>query len=176
MPSNIDKLTATLKFLNLAPHMQEYRWRFLAQKIAFLAKALGMNISYDFTIYVAGPYSRELNCDYYPDEIKDHINSLQTNYKLTPTEKMIATKIQACNDILENQGIMEATSTAVFSLKQNPQLSEDDLFTMLKRLKPHLTDSDKTIGITRAKELLFKPEYMTEEMRREMDEWDRIES
>jgi hypothetical protein len=45
----------------------------------------------------------------------------------------------------------------------------------LKWLKPHIGDSDRVVGITKAKELLFKPEYLTEEIRREMDEWDRVE-
>jgi hypothetical protein len=70
---------------------------------------------------------------------------------------------------------MEATSTAVYFMKQNPRITEDDLFMSLKRLKPHIGDSDRVVGITKAKELLFKPEYLTEEIKREMDEWDRVE-
>jgi hypothetical protein len=60
--------------------------------------------------------------------------------------------------------------------RQNPELTDDDLFVRLKWLKPHLTDADRTIGITKAKELLFKPEYLTEEIVREMDEWDRLDT
>jgi hypothetical protein len=45
----------------------------------------------------------------------------------------------------------------------------------LKQLKPHIGDSDRVIGITKAKELLFKPEYLSEDLKREMDEWDRLE-
>ena len=56
MPSNLDKVIACLKFLDLHPNMYQYEWRFLTQKTAFLAKALGMNIDYCFTIYVSGPY------------------------------------------------------------------------------------------------------------------------
>lgn len=53
MSNDLDKVVACLKFLGLRPSMYVYRWRFLTQKIAFLAKALGMDIGYDFTIYVA---------------------------------------------------------------------------------------------------------------------------
>jgi hypothetical protein len=45
----------------------------------------------------------------------------------------------------------------------------------LKRLKPHLTDSDKLIGITKSKALLFKLEYLTNEIREELAAWDNID-
>ena len=92
MSSNLNKIIACLRFLDLHPHMYVYRWRFLTQKIAFLAKALGMDIGYDFTIYVAGPYSRELNCEYFPDEIKTKMDTLQTDYVLTDSDVLVLAK------------------------------------------------------------------------------------
>ena len=175
MPNDLDKVIACLKFLGLHPSMYVYRWRFLTQKIAFLAKALGMDIGYDFTVYVAGPYSRELNCDYYPDEIKTKMDALQTDYVLTPSDLLVLERIRNCRGLLENQGLMEVASTAIFFMRQNHSITEDDLFMNLKWLKPHIGDSDRVIGITKAKELLFKPEYLTEDLKREMDEWDRLE-
>jgi hypothetical protein len=70
---------------------------------------------------------------------------------------------------------MEATATTVYLKQQTPQLSDDDLFVKLKRLKPHLTDSDKLIGITKSKALLFKLEYLTNEIREELAAWDNID-
>ena len=175
MPDDLDKVIACLKFLDLHPQMSSYRWRFLTQKIAFLAKALGMDISYDFTIYVAGPYSRQLNCNYYPDDVKAKMDALQTNYVLTSSDQAVLERIRECQGLLEDQSLMEAASTAVYFIKQNPGMGEDDLFMSLKGLKPHIGDSDRVIGITKAKELLFKPEYLTEEIKREIDEWDQVE-
>jgi uncharacterized protein YwgA len=174
MPSNLDKVIASLKFLGLSPNVREYRGRFFTQKTAFLAKALGMNISYGFTVYVAGPYSSGLTCDYYAQA--NRVELLQTDYELTPDDVQILEKIKGCPDIFASMGLMEAASTVVYLKIQNPDLTDDDLFVRLKWLKPHLTDADRTIGITKAKELLFKPEYLTEEIKKEMDEWDRIES
>jgi len=114
MSNDLDKVIACLKFLGLHPSMYVYRWRFLTQKIAFLAKALGMDIGYDFTVYVAGPYSRELNCDYYPDEIKTKMDALQTDYVLTPSDLLVLERIRNCRGLLENQSLMEAASTAIF--------------------------------------------------------------
>jgi hypothetical protein len=71
--------------------------------------------------------------------------------------------------------LMEATATAIYLKKQTPQMSDDDLFVELKRLKPHLTDSDKLVGITKSKALLFKPEYLTDEIKKELDTWDNID-
>ena len=175
MSSDLNKVIACLSFLGLRPSMYVYRWRFLVQKIAFLAKALGMDIGYDFTIYVAGPYSRGLNCDYYPDEAKTKIDALQTDYVLTPSDVSVLERIKSCRGLLEDQSLMEATSTAIFFMRQKPDITEDNLFMSLKRLKPHIGDSDRVVGITKAKELLFKPEYLTEEIKREMDEWDKLE-
>ena len=174
MPTNLDKVIASLKFLGLAPKIREYRGRFFTQKTAFLLKVLGMEISYDFTVYVAGPYSRELTCDYYSNSAK--LDSLRTDYQLTQTDIEVLNRIKSCSEIYDNMGLMEATSTVVYLRCQNPEFSEDDLFLRLKRLKPHLTDADRTIGITKAKEILFKPEYLTDEIVKEMDEWDKLES
>jgi uncharacterized protein YwgA len=175
MSNDLDKVIACLRFLGLRPSMYVYRWRFMTQKIAFLAKALGMDIGYEFTIYVAGPYSRELNCDYYRDEIKTRMDSLQTDYVLTPSDVSVLERIRDCRGLLESQSLMEAASTAVFFMTQNPSITEDNLFMSLKWLKPHIGDSDRVVGITKAKELLFKPEYLTEEIKRETEEWDRVE-
>ena len=175
MPDDLDKVIACLRFLGLHPQMRVYRWRFLTQKIIFLAKALGMDIGYDFTIYVAGPYSRQLNCDYYLDEIKTKIDNLQTDCVLADLDRSVLEKIRDCQGLLENQSLMEAASTAVYFMKQDPEISEDNLFVNLKRLKPHIGDADRVVGITKAKELLFKQEYLTEEIKREIDEWDKAE-
>lgn len=174
MPTNLDKVIASLKFLDLSPNVREYRGRFFTQKTAFLAKALGMNITYDFTVYVAGPYSRELTCDYYAQTKK--VERLQTDYELTASDIHVLEKIKACSDIFSSMNLMEAASTVVYLKCQSQGLTDDDLFVKLKWLKPHLTNADRTIGITKAKELLFKPEYLTEEIRKEMDEWDNLDS
>jgi uncharacterized protein YwgA len=174
MPSNLDKVIASLKFLGLSPNVHEYRGRFFTQKIAFLAKNLGIDITYSFTVYVAGPYSPGLTCDYYAQTAK--VETLQTDYELTPSDVQVLEKIKACHDIFESMGLMEAASTIVYLKSQNPELSDDELFVRVKWLKPHLTDSERTIGITKAKELLFKPEYLTKEIAKEIDEWDKLDS
>jgi uncharacterized protein YwgA len=173
MSSNLDIVIACLKYLEVPDRISTYRGRFYTQKTAFLAKALGIGITYPFTVYVAGPYSPKLTCDYYANTQK--VELLETNYELVQPETEILDKIKVCRGIYQNMSLMEATSTIVYLRKEAPALSDDDVFVQLKRLKPHLSDSDRLIGITRSKELLFRPEYLTDEIKREMELWDNIE-
>ena len=175
--SSIDKVVACLKYLGVSPKIRDknkdYRGRFFTQKTTFLAKALGMNLDYSFTPYVSGPYSHDLACDYYSNA--DKVESLTSNYQLSNKEIDILEKIKGCSGLYDSMTLMEATSTAVYLKQHLPQLSDDDLFAELKRLKPHLTDSDKLIGITKSKALIFKREYLTEEIKKELDAWDNID-
>jgi uncharacterized protein YwgA len=177
MSSDIDKVIACLKYVEISPKIKDkskgYRGRFFTQKTAFLAKALGMDLTYSFTPYVSGPYSHDLACDYYANV--DKVESLDTDYKLSEKEIEMLDKIKGCSGIFDSMTLMEATATAAYLKQQAPQLSDDDLFVELKRLKPYLTDSDKLIGITKSKALFFKPEYLTDEIRKEMAAWDNID-
>lgn len=174
MSSNIAKVIACLKYLEISPKISDYRDRFFTQKTAFLAKALGIAITYPFTVYVSGPYSRELTCDYYAN--KQKVESLKTDYKLSQSETEVLDKVKSCSGIYESMTLMEATTTTIYLKQQTPESSDDDLFVELKRLKPYLTDSDKLIGITKSKGLLFKPEYLTDEIKKEMAAWDNIDN
>jgi uncharacterized protein YwgA len=177
MPTNIDKVIACLKYLQISPKIKDkhkdYRGRFLTQKTTFLAKALGINLTYVFTPYVSGPYSHDLACDYYANA--ERVESLDFIYQLSKQEMAILDKIKGCAGIYESMSLMEAASTAVYIKQQTPAISDDDLFVELKRLKPHLSDSDRLLGITKAKALLFKPEYLTDEIKKEMEAWDNID-
>jgi uncharacterized protein YwgA len=175
--SNINKVIACLKYLEISPKIKDknkdYRGRFFTQKTVFLAKALGINLPYSFTPYVAGPYSRDLACDYYANT--DKVESLNSDYELSNQEIEILDKIKSCSGIYHSMTLMEATATTVYLKQQTPQLSDDDLFVELKRFKPHLTDSDKLVGITKSKMLLFKPQYLTDEIKKELAAWDNID-
>lgn len=176
MSTNLDKVIACLRELDLKPNMHEYKWRFLIQKITFLVKALGMDISYnDFTIYVAGPYSRSLNCDYKSLKNKEKINNLQTDYTLSAKDVSILMKIKECCEIFENPSLLESTVTIVYLMLEQNEQNDEDLVRSVKLLKPQIKDKERIIGLTKAKELLFKDTYMTEEIARELEEWDRID-
>lgn len=170
---DFDKIIACLNYLDIRPNIREYRWRFILQKIIFLAQALGIDTSYNFTLYVAGPYSHELAVDYYSQE--SALSSLQTDYELTQEDIRHLQKIQECCDFQKELSLLEATSTIVHLMTGSSTLSDDDVFSNAKSYKPFLSDSILVIGMTKAKKLLFKEEYLTEELKEEMDLWDRIQ-
>lgn len=171
--NDLDKVIASLRFLNLKPDIRAYKWRFLVQKTAHLAQSLGLQTRYYFTIYVAGPYSPSLAGDYFGNP--DKVNALETGYELTSDDEKILKKIQACCDLYEDVSLMECTSTIVYLMKENPNLRDGDIIAKIHSLKPYLGDATCVIGISKAKELLFKPEYLTEELRREIKEWSEIQ-
>lgn len=173
LSEDFDKVIASLKYLDARPYIREYRWRFLIQKITFLAQALGCNTNYNFTMYVAGPYSHALAVDYYSQEAA--LSSLQTDYELTQEDIRHLEKIRECCDLLEELSLLEATSTMVHLMAGLSTFSDDDVFSNAKSYKPFLSDSILVIGMTKAKKLLFKEEYLTEELKEEMDLWDRIQ-
>lgn len=172
MSNDLDKIIASLRFLGLRPDIHEYRWRFLIQKTAHLAQSLGLQTHYYFTIYVAGPYSPTLAKDYYGN--LDRVNALETEYELTLDDKIILEKIRACCDLYEDLNLMECTATVVHLMKENPNLKDGDIIAQIHILKRHLNDATCVIGISKAKELLFKPEYLTEELKKEFKMWSDI--
>jgi len=157
--------------LELRPNIQEYRWRFLIQKTVYLAQALGLRTNYDFTVYVAGPYSPSLAGDYYVHS--DRVNALATDYELTTNETNLLRKIKECCDLYHDMSLMECTSTVVYLIKEKPEIREADLLARIKSLKPFLSDCVHVIGISKAKELLFKPEYLTTDLKKEIDMWEQ---
>jgi len=174
--SNIDKVIAVLKHLELSPKVkckQDYCGRFFTQKTVFLAQALGIDLNYVFSLYIAGPYSRGLAIDYYANA--DKVEVLNSNYILTVDETIILDRIKNCSKLYESMSLLEATTAAVYIKQSNPEISEDDLFAVLKDLKPKLTEYDRLIGIQKSKYLLFKPEYLTEEIKQELAAWENID-
>jgi hypothetical protein len=71
--------------------------------------------------------------------------------------------------------LTKAQLNAISILKRDPNASDEELFTNLKQLNPDCENSDLLLAITKAKEALFKPEYLTVAISKEMDEWDKIE-
>lgn len=181
MLEDLEKVIASLKYLRMKPKIDDYAWRFLIQKITYLAQALGMQTDYPFTIHVKGAYSYLLTCDYY--EYAGKVSRLETSYLLTANDEMILDKIKSI--VLEDcevsdaanvrMQLLESVSTAVYQMKLNPQVLDDELFSKIKELKPYLSDYLVVVGINRAKALLFKEEYLTDELKKEIEEWDMAE-
>lgn len=177
-----NKVKAMWRHWGLTPNIQEYTWRFAIQKFTYLAQILGMPTHYCFDLYLKGPYSPGLTQDYYGNERA--IEDLHIRGKLTLPEKQILAKIQETvlgESVVTWEGIngkmnlLESLATVVFLVMNREQISDEEIFAGVKNLKPYLSDTTIVLGRNKAKELLFKQEYMTPELKQELDEWDKID-
>jgi len=179
MKTSYKKIIAIFKYLGiqLDNPKKSFSSRFKIQKISYLSKALGIDLYHKFTIRIKGPYSHILAQDYfnYPEAIVKY----ETDYILTENEKRIINEIK--EKVLEHYiteeyeaEFLEAVSTKVYLKKENPDLFDDDLFAEVK-IKPYLKEWMIIIANNVAKELLFKPEYLTDELKKEFEMWDKID-
>jgi len=51
----------------------------------------------------------------------------------------------------------------------------DKVINKIKKVKPNLTEDEIIEAINIAKERLFKPEYLTEDIKKELKLWDNID-
>jgi len=165
METDREKLIAYLRYLNLPLDPNNSRHRFRIQKMAFLLKSMGIELNYEFTFYQYGVYSQELF-----EESRDHKDDfalLRSNYKINDNERMILDKLK--NNIPDND-LMEALTTIIY---ENIVYSDnEEIIKKVKKLKPKLNDSIIISATDLAKELFFKKEYLTEEIKREIEVWD----
>jgi len=165
METDREKLIAYLRYLNLPLGPSNSGDRFRIQKMAFLLKSMGIELNYEFTFYQYGVYSQELF-----EESRDHKDDfalLKSNYKINDNERMILDKLK--NNIPDND-LMEALTTIIY---ENIVYSDnEEIIKKVKKLKPKLNDSIIISATDLAKELFFKKEYLTEEIKREIEAWD----
>lgn len=183
MKPSYKKIIAILRYLGFSVERSDgpdisFNSRFKIQKIAYLSKALGIELYHKFNIRVHGPYSHVLAEDYY--NFPDAIVNLETNYILNEHEKQIVSKIKEF--VLDHyltkdyeSELLEAVSTIIYLKEENPDLSDDDIFARVKIMKPHLKEFMIITSNNIAKELLFKPEFLTDEIRKELDMWDNVD-
>jgi uncharacterized protein YwgA len=183
MKTSYKKVIAVVKELgfsiekSVSPDIS-FNSRFKIQKLSYLAKALGIDLYHNFTIRVHGPYSHVLADDYYHNP--EAIINLKTDYTLDEKEKQVVNKIKeyVLNHYLAKDyefELMEAVSTIVYLKLENPNYSDDDIFAMVKTIKPHLKEYIIITSNNIAKELLFRPEFLTEEIKKELDIWDKVD-
>jgi len=108
------------------------------------------------------------------------IVNLETDYVLNESERQIVNKIK--ENVLDHYitndyetELLEAVSSIIYLKEENPDISDDDIFATVKNMKSHLKESMIIISNNISKELLFKPEFLTDEIRKELDMWDNID-
>ena len=131
---------------------------------------MGMELNYNFHLWKHRPYSSSLAKDYY-DINNDNHNFNNSGYIIPEREKIILDKF--INIFDTNIIQMESASTIMLL-----NLTYEDVELVekkMKEIKPHLSDMDIINGQNKAKELLFKDEFLTDELKSEMMELDNID-
>ena len=178
MLEDLKKIITGLKYWNLRlknPKVDEnFQARLIIQKLAFICKSLGFQMKYSFNLYKSGPYCPSLTRDYY--QHSNHVINLESNYVPTKKEKEILEKVKV--DLLSHPlndrhraDLLEAVATILFIKKYD----SDDIFEKTKNEKPFLSDRIITIAINIVKKLLFKPEFLTDEIKEELEIWDNVD-
>ncbi len=182
MKKDIEKLIDGLKYWKInienPSYDKNYQSRLILQKLTYLCKSLGMEMDYRFNLYKNGPYCPSLTNDYY--EYSNEIVSLKTDFNPLKSDKVIYDKIRKF--VLSHQlfnehkaDLLEAVSTVQFLKQLNPGEMDDLIFEKSKNEKPNLSDRLITIAINISKELNFKPEFLTKELKEELELWENAE-
>jgi|SRR3989338_6964809 len=165
---NLDKVVACLKAINLKPKIDEFEDRLLIQKAVYLLQLKGIKTNFSYHLYVRGPYSKELTDEIYDNRNK--VERLETSLKLSNTE---AKMIGEFNELFFGlkPGILEVAATySLFAFDQ-----KQDAITALKnvkRMKSFYSEAQIAVGISKAKEFLFRPsEKEISELKEELRPW-----
>jgi uncharacterized protein YwgA len=163
------KVIAFFKELGFEFTISRFDDRLIAQKLVCLLELKGINLGYPCSMYVRGPYSPDLTEDLF--EFKNEFENLETSSRLKPAEK------ETAGDLKKIFGLkpvpLEVGATyGYYVLRQNCDPLE--ALRQVKRLKPFYSEAQIALGISKAKEFLFRPtEKDLEELKKETGIWQR---
>jgi uncharacterized protein YwgA len=167
----LKKVLGYLKELGKRPRVDEFKDKLVIQKTVCLLELSGIKLGYAFSLYVRGPYSPSLTKELYDN--KEMVNKLQTDYVPDAREKQLLHTIFDLSDGLDPV-LLEIMSTYAYFIKEL-NYEEKIAITSLKKLKPFYSEGRIAVGVSKAKQLFFKPtEKEIEEMKKEFSGWQDV--
>jgi hypothetical protein len=163
------KVIAFFKELGFNFDISQFDDRLVAQKLVCLLELKGIDLGYPCSIYVRGPYSPDLTEDLF--EFTREFENLETVIRLNATER------ETAGDLGRIFGLrpvpLEVGATyGYYSLRQ--KCDPLDASRQVKRLKPFYSEAQIALGISKAKEFLFRPTQRDlEELKKETGIWQR---
>ena len=170
MPKNPDRIISFLKHLNLESDIRAYEVRIGIQKIAFILEQMGAPINYDFELRKEGPYSKDLAKDYYDNQNK--FANFLTEYEITNSDKEILDRYLMIMNA--ERAALEEVSTILFKKLQYGDFAY--VVAKIKVIQPNLSENDIMHAQNKAKQLLFKNEFLTSDLISEFQLWERASS
>lgn len=170
MSKGFEKVLACFKEMDFHPKLSEFEDRLRMQKLVFLLQKTGVDCGFKFALNARGPYSISLS-----DQLFKHpaeLSKLQTSCKLSSSEKQ---GVEAVKKLFGLKPAHLEVGTTYLYLTDEEKLSVDEVFKRLKKLKPFISDADLAVGVSKAKELTFKPTGEDlREMAKETALWDAL--
>jgi uncharacterized protein YwgA len=153
---------------------------------------LGVKFSYEFSLYLKGPYSSQLTRDYFQNsdmisivaypydkvEISDKSDEFRSELDIVDRDILDSFRdVILLNSKYQEKKfeLLECIATILFLIKEHHLMEDFKIKQELKMVKPYLSSPVITTGLNCVKELLFKPEFLTDEIKQEINLWDKAE-
>jgi hypothetical protein len=163
------KVIAFFKELGFEFDISRFDDRLIAQKLVCLLELKGIDLGYSCSMYVRGPYSPDLTQDLFA--FTREFEKLKTDARLDPAEKATAGNLGRIFG-LKPVPLEVGATYGFYTLRQNSDPLEASR--QVKRLKPFYSEAQIALGISKAKEFLFKPTKKDlEELETETGIWQR---
>lgn len=165
---NTNKVIAILKELGFKPSIKRFEDRIIIQKAIYLLQLKGVKTECLYDLYVRGPYSPELTQKEYSEQ--HAFEHWETTDELSQKEKESIHELKEIFDLKASW--LEVGATYAYFVERR---KEDPIMALksVKRLKPFFSETQVALGISKAKEFLFKlTASEQEEMKREFSNWE----
>jgi uncharacterized protein YwgA len=163
------KVIAIFKELGFEFDISRFDDRLIAQKLVCLLELRGIDLGYSCSLYVRGPYSPDLTQDLYA--FTSDFENLKTGSRLTMEEKEAAGELGRIFG-LKPVPLEVGATYGYYALRQNSDPLEASR--QVKRLKPFYSEAQIALGISKAKQFLYKPTQKDlEELKKETGIWQR---
>jgi len=149
----LDKVIACLKALNFKPKVENFEHRLIIQKAVYLLQLKGVKTGFGYHLYVRGPYSKELTDQVYASKKK--FENLESPASLSNAESRDIQEFKELFGEFKPSTLEIAATYSFFAFGE-----KQDALTALKnvkRMKSFYSEAQIAVGVSKAKEFLFKP-------------------
>jgi len=163
-----EKVIAIFKEMDFKPKISNFQDRLIAQKINCLLQFKGVSTGFGCSLYVRGPYSPALTEELY--QRKQDFERLRTPAVLSARDRAAADELREIFDLTPS--LLEIGATYAYFTERRGQNPLEALGNV-KRMKSFYSEAKIAVGISKAKEYLFRPTAKDlEEQKNEFAPWE----
>ncbi|MFA4856055.1 MAG: hypothetical protein WC634_05750 [archaeon] len=165
---SLDKVVACLKALDFKPTVENFEHRLIIQKAVYLLQLKGIKTGFGYHLYVRGPYSKELTDQVYDNKKK--VEHLESSANLSNAESKDIQEFKELFGEFKPSTLEVAATYSFFAFAQK----QDPLTALrnVKRMKSFYSEAQIAIGVSKAKEFLFRPsEKELADLKEELKPW-----